>query len=227
MKHALAFFLVCTMGMSAQPLCPPDEPGCPWQTSSVVLTLLDPDCFATVQFKWRICNGRLEIAVDEANIIPAAGCQGWDRLQLYHYNYSGLLDYITQAMLTRFHANPDELPGTPNPPRCGEGTLSTASVYTANCGIWLKCDYYYQGDVQANCEYQGTDPNWDPINKKITTWKWFACGQTCCQREYEICWRYDPIQGFYQIYPIRLLGKHRLIECTGQSQFPRPCEDGC
>lgn len=160
MKRLTILLLVAGTVVWSQNICPPDDPNCPpWQSYTVTLPLTDPDCIATVQFKWQICNGRLEIAIDGMGISPLAGCEGWDRLELYHYNYSGLLDYITQAMLTRFHINLGELPDTPSVPRCGEGVLTTESVYTANCSIWLKCDYHYQGEVQRNCQYQGTDPN--------------------------------------------------------------------
>jgi hypothetical protein len=229
MKRIVALLLasIPVLLWAQQPLCPPADPNCPWNEQTLTLVLRDPDCNAQVTFKWRICNGRLEVALDESGIMILEGCMGWDRLQWYHYNYSGLLDYITQALLTALHIPPTFFGNQPPPP-CGQGTITTASVYTASCGIWLKCRYHYEGSVTRECErgHDGIDPLWDPANQTITTTKWFSCGQTCCVREYEICWKRDPIAGD-QIFPLRLIRKQKLIDCTGQSNFDRPCEDGC
>jgi len=230
MKRIVALLLasIPVLLWAQQPLCPPADPNCPWnEVRDELFQLGPPDCIAFLTYKWRVCNGRLEIALDESGIRVLEGCMGWDRLQWYHYNYSGLLDYITQALLTALHIPPTFFGNQPPPP-CGQGTITTASVYTASCGIWLKCTYHYQGSITRDCErgHDGIDPLWDPANQTITTTKWFSCGQTCCVREYEICWKRDPIAGD-QIFPLRLIGKRKLIECTGQSNFDRPCEDGC
>ncbi|GIV55436.1 MAG: hypothetical protein KatS3mg040_0204 [Candidatus Kapaibacterium sp.] len=214
----------------SQTLCPPDEPGCsPWQSETINLTLGPPDCVAQVTYLWRVCNGRLEIALEESGIQPLAGCGGWDRLVLYHHSYSGLLDYITQGTLTHLLENQTYSNwGVQYPiPDCQQGSLRTASVYTAACGIWLSCTYNVNSRESCEQGYQFPDPNFDPQTNTVKTWKWHPCGQTCCKREYEICTQPNPLQPLSTVYSLRLIGKYALLPCSQQDQYAKPCEDGC
>jgi hypothetical protein len=208
-----AVFVLGSGLLQAQNPCQ-NNPSCPWgPPTTITIDLPAPHCNATITYVQRICGGMREISIVNQTIND--GCGGWDQLIIYHYNYSGLQDFITQGLLiaTTFDT----------PPPCPASTQMLANVYTASCGIWLYCEYNLPSVVSYNCEmgWTGPPPHTPGTPAKVKSWKWQSCGTTCCRRVYSICTNSSGVKN------ISLVSKQQLTPCSEQGNYAKPCENGC
>ncbi len=112
-------------------------------------------------------------------------------------------------------------------------------VYTAKCGIWLRCSYKLPDPIVFVCDngWEGGDPHYDVENDKwVNHWRWHSCGQICCKKVYELKYHFSHVE---------IIGKTKSRyppekECSlqnnfwGRRPFPTaedeellPCQDGC
>ncbi|MFH1049613.1 MAG: hypothetical protein V1779_01640 [bacterium] len=110
----------------------------------------------------------------------------------------------------------------------------TRKFYTASCGIWVNCTYDIS-NTQPVCE-QGFDlplPHYNDGNgDKVKVWRWQSCGQTCCERVYQVCKAPSATHPGSFVIQIQAMQKNRIAPCTqapdGSSpKYAKPCEDGC
>jgi hypothetical protein len=189
------------------------------------LELGRPDCFAKVKYRTRTCAGPGGTWIDVVIISVEVedGCGGWDNdAALFHLRRDSYREYVSLGLLHQLNQN--------SAPNCNTGTAMLANVYTAACGIWLHCEYTLPNELEYTCEqgWQGPAPHFGTSPKKVRSSKWQSCGEVCCRRRYSMCWRVpDPEEPGGPTLRIQLIGKERLGDCTGQSNYVKPCSDGC
>ena len=111
-----------------------------------------------------------------------------------------------------------------------QGTNNIRKFYSANCGIWLYCEYDIVPQVPT-CE-QGYDGVPEAGPTTVKTWKWQSCGETCCVRTYTVCKTTVPETGANRIV-ISNLTREKVGSCTnepapgGDGKYAKPCQDGC
>lgn len=119
------------------------------------ITLADPDCYATINDKYRTCTKggvtSTDIVVTGWTLIQ--GCEGWDVKSLFHVTSDGLKDYVKLGLLSSLYAstakNCDGSEGTPE---------TIANVYTAACGVWTCCEYEITWPQTPVCDPYWTGP---------------------------------------------------------------------
>ena len=134
---------------------------------------------------------------------------------IYHYDVSSLLEMV-DMIVAEEEFNMD---GVPSIPPCSTGTLRKAKFYSASCGVWVKCSYIVDQTAEVKkdrgyigvCEFPDEDGY-------IHKWKWQSCGETCCRREYDVCWYSSPVTSTSEVrvtqHPAMQVG-----ECTQQDNF--------
>lgn len=239
-----SLLVILTVGVSAQPnpvwdadcAVANDPDSGPWGPSqNKRITLADPDCVADVSFRERTCtkNG---VAIKEYVITGwtlVQGCEGWDTKSLYHMKSDGLKEYVKLGFLAQYHSDPE-------PKNCdgADGTPETfTTLYTAACGVWTCCEYDITWPQTPNCDpyWTGPPPHYGEP-RKVKACKWVTCGTVCCRSTYTICKKVVEIDSVSNriTYDIKLVGKVRLGECSGDlskttppTPGAQPCLDGC
>lgn len=185
---------------------------------------------ATATFSYRTnCEGDFEFIVDNIEIIDNSNFL--DEFQYLHYNYSSITEKVVLDYILQMNAFGDDATLTSTP-------VKRIFVYTAACGIWLRCSYKLPSTIEKVCDdpWNSSDPHY-PVgaDKWIDHWRWHSCGQICCKKVYEL--KYDN-------YHVEIQSKTKSRysegeECSKQGDFwgnrPDPtsgsvellCEDGC
>ncbi len=94
------------------------------------------------------------------------------------------------------------------------------------CGVWVYCEYTVD-PVTAVCEtgWTGPPPHYGTSPTKVKSCKWQPCGTACCRRTYTVC--IEEAAFGLRFRNIQLVSKQKLGDCSGQSQYAKPCQDGC
>ena len=247
-KNSLFFYLmIAVISLSfhntsyAEIECPGENDPCPgtsWTdaTFSDYVGLSGGSIRVSGTYKYRLCNGVYQLKDFD---ITADYADFWNDLDHYEESVSGLKEYAEIQALASLVAS---LGGTV--PICGDPMnppLMMASVYSADCGVWLRCSYEFDceptiyADGPSQTGYVCEIP-WDRNGKKVVDrWHWEPCGEVCCEKTYQICKEYSPTFGM-SILKINNVNRHKLpgSNCSKEGQFfkwdtstPIPCKDGC
>lgn len=235
----LTFMLMSIKGL-AQTECPGDNDPCPtemWETN----TFDDFVGTGAVNFKiigsykHRFCNGVYQIKDFDISI-------DYDEMtgSLDHFEeaLNWLREYAEMQALAAFFTT--EIFGA-GISVCGEGdSVLMASIYSADCGVWLRCSYEFNCEPEIHSDGPSQigyicEAPWDRNGKKVVDrWHWEPCGDVCCEKTYDICKDTVPVMG--HILKINNVNRHKLAgsECSKEGQFfkwdtmtPIPCKDGC
>lgn len=186
---------------------------------SMVLDLRAPDCDVEVHYDILDCGGNLSIRINSYNV--TGSCQAMTSFSIYHYSLSSLDEYISLALLESL-ANRM----SPAVPTCPQNK-TVIKVYTANCGIWVGCEY------EVNPASRFCDPGYDPPYPeygtnptKVKVYKWQPCGEVCCVNTYTICKKISSISGNY-FYVMTKVSSVPSGTCTLQSKYSTTCQTGC
>lgn len=202
----------CATATSGDPSCSA------WSSESTMgFNIIGPQCVITVKYKTRVCNGVIEYMWYDPTV--QGPCASMASFSIYHYNFSALGEYI-DLLIMQHHYNLNKS----SYPECPNGAPMQARTYSASCGVWVSCTYQI-APQNPECE-KGYLPLPDPMATTVTTSKWMPCGETCCRKTYTICKKPDTIQGGYYL-EVQSILKEKLIECTDQANFDKPCQDGC
>lgn len=183
------------------------------------IRLQAPDCFAEVTYKIRTCSTATGTYQDIVIVgwTLHGGCGGFDVKSYFHQNYDGLKEYVILGLLS------DLQPST-SLPECPAST-TLANVYSASCGVWVCCEYTVDpASVVCETGWSGPPPHYGTSPTKVKSCKWQPCGTACCRRTYSLCFK--SVEG-YHIRDIQLVGKEKIGPCSGESQYSKPCQDGC
>lgn len=194
---------------------------------------------ATATFSYRInCEGEFEFIIEDIDIIDNSNYL--DEFQYLHYSYSSITEKVALDYLLHMTAFGDDatLTGT---------TVKRVFVYTASCGIWLRCSYKLPSTIEKVCDtgWEGGDPHYELLNddepptleKWVDHWRWHSCGEVCCKKVYEI--KYNSTYNLVEIVGKTKSRYNSEEECSKQGDFrgyrpvyapndvELPCEDGC
>lgn len=175
-------------------VCPGDSSHCQWlDTVSERRVQLSArhDQYAFVTYRYRYCNGVLEIDVLSITTVDNAG--KYRTFELEHFEFKTLRSAIELGLMTDHEReigidslptiNPD--PGTIY--TCAD-TVSYVSFFSASCGIFVNCTYS-RSDSTRFCQ-DGYVPPYPEIMDtvpKVVYRKWQSCGYNCCKKTYRIC----------------------------------------
>lgn len=193
--------------------------------------LLTIGLIGTVKYCWRNCGGEIEIIID------------WDYTELIdpdflahgtkeELDFDGAREYLKLLILNKVI----DL-GNITIPDCSTGGKTFFNIYTARCGVWVKCSYKVdtQGEVMKDIGYDGNCPlpyshNGDSY---IDVWKWQSCGEVCCKKTYTVCKEGTTGAGNIRI-STPTTDPAPGEQCTDQGVFkdwktdlPYQCKDGC
>lgn len=190
-------------------------------------------------YKYRICNGVVQIKDID---ITFQSTDFFNSGSNYEDQFDGLKQYVELQVLSSYLL--DYLGGVDALPLCGDPMNPPklmASIYSADCGVWLRCSYEFDcepfiySDGPSQTGYVCENP-WNNNGKKvIDKWHWEPCGDVCCEKTYEICKEYSATAAG-MILKINNVNRHKLpgSECSKEGQFfkwdtstPIPCNDGC
>lgn len=152
-----------------------------------------------------------------------------------HYNYSAITEKLVLHYFLTSDAFGDAGTSVPNYPN----TIKRIFVYTASCGIWLRCAYKLPEEIEYVCDtpWNGPPPDYPGGSGRwVDHWRWHSCGQVCCKKEYELSVRL----GYIEIQSKTKSRYSEDEECSKQGDFwgnrEQPdvgdyvellCEDGC
>lgn len=186
-----------------------------------------------VAYYWRDCNGVIEIIIDWDNttlVDPGFFTHG----SYEEIDFDGAMEYMKSHILEDVIYDSGV-----TIPDCINGTKKFINIYTARCGVWVKCSYKVdtEAEIMKDDGYVGNCPlpyshNGVPY---IDVWKWQSCGEICCKKSYELCREYSPISGDSVIRIKNVsTGAAPGEQCSDQGVFkdwktgvPYPCKDGC
>lgn len=187
-------------------------------------------------YEWRFCNGvyqirKFDISADYESMTGS--------VDNYEESLDWLRGYAEMQALGDFFTN--VIIGVTNVPICGEDSIMMASIYSADCGVWLRCSYEFNCEPEIHSDGPSQigyicEAPWDRNGKKVVDrWHWEPCGDVCCEKTYDICREYNP-PPVGHILKINNVNRHKLVgsECSKEGQFfkwdtsaPIPCKDGC
>jgi len=216
--------------------CPPSTT-CTTTWTTVVHDLdeiLDESGFrATATFSYRInCDGDFEFMVEDIEVKDNS--QYLDEFRIFHYSYSSLTEKVVLDYMLTSNAFGDAIYPVPPYP----STVKRIFVFTASCGIWLRCSYKLPNPKVYVCDtpWNGSPPDYPGATGQwVDHWRWHSCGEVCCKKVYELSTRLGRIE-------IQSKTKGRYpedAECSIEHTFsgprptpddpvqPLPCEDGC
>jgi hypothetical protein len=224
-------------------ICPGDSTNCPWLDSldEKVQLSYKHDQYAYVKYRFRYCNGILEIDITGVSTIDNAGFL--KQFNFQHYEFASLRSVVELGVLTHHaqkykigHAGQDSL----SPYFDCSDTASLVTFYSASCGIFLKC-LYERADTSRICSPYFTPPYPEVIEdmvKKVVYTKWQKCGYNCCKRTYKVCrdkssvpTNLPPDQSEnYESDILRILETKitSVTDCSLQSKYgSNPCYTNC
>lgn len=196
--------------------------------------VLEEDGFrASATFSFRTnCDGNFEFIIDD--VIAKGNSNFLDEFHHLHYNYSSLTEKLVLKYFLTSDAFGDAGTSVPNYP----STIKRIFVYTASCGIWLRCSYKLPETIEKVCDdpWNGPAPDYPGgADRWVDHWRWHNCGEICCKKEYELSER----SGFIEILSKTKSRYSDGEECSKQGDFwgnrplptdpsiELPCEDGC
>lgn len=208
--------------------CPPASEECAGEltnlwTSTFTIT---PQCFIFVTYAYRICaDGSIQFYLK--SIEPSTDCEGFTSMEVDGLSLSTLVEYVQLNIMQTMFAR---IGGTfwwpaPNCELEPGQTATTVQFYSANCWVWQRCTW----DIEATPPVCDTDPQPafpPPGGLKVDQWSWHNCGRTCCKRTYEICMRSGVVLN-RNVMVIQSMTREKIGECSDQSSFQKPCQDGC
>jgi hypothetical protein len=200
--------------------------GCSLLSSGNTYTndLVAPDCSITITYDVYDCGGFTSIRM--TGYTATGSCTAMTNFSIYHYNISSLEEYLSLALL-EYYADIVTGPA-PNCPASSQ----TVKIYTAQCGIWVGCEYEVNPDpAKIICDngYQDPKPHYGSSPTKVKVYKWQSCGTICCENVYNICRTNSPSSGIV----IRTMNKISSgpqggSTCSGEAAYsPLTCQNGC
>jgi len=243
------FLLIIFISISSQAYaldCPPSSTCTntftPVEHSMVLDDNSEVGVSATMSVRYN-CDGDFEMRID--NFVGYNGNKNVDFLDQFnylHYSFSSASEMVALDFLmngSAFGNDPTSIPF------CSSGdSLRRVFVYTASCGIWIRCSYKLPSPIEYVCDtgWQGSFPHYsDGGDAWVDHWKWQSCGDVCCRKIFSICREsyVDKAGSFIKIKSITK-GKYPGSDCSKQGTFwgkrPGPstgvnqelqCEDGC
>jgi hypothetical protein len=254
MKQAfLIIVFLCISYQSYAIDCPPSSTcTATWTTETYGMRLNDNSTiWASATLSHRVnCDGNLEMKIENFDGFSGNDNVNFlDEFNYLHYSFSSASEMIAIDFLMNSDAWGKDQRTLPN---CTSGnSLKRVFVYTAACGIWIKCSYKLPNPIIKDCDtgWLGGDPHYGVPNEGpppttdqwVDHWKWQSCGEVCCKKEFEIC-EEDYIDKGGSYVKIKAMTKGKYSEdaqCSKHDHFtgPRPfptsdtvtleCEDGC
>lgn len=185
-------------------------------------------------YEWRLCNGVYQIRNYKITVSSSGSL--WNNGTWNEQHFSGLkelaeIESLNQLIQTIGY---EQIPDCPH-------TMPFASVYSAACGVWLRCSYEFpcqaiiHADGPSQTGYNCPPPWIHNGHPTVDVWHWEPCGDVCCEKTYDLCKQFDPPSASYQIV-ISNVNRHVLAgsSCGKQGQFFRwdtgtviNCNDGC
>ena len=192
------------------------------------------------------CDDVLEIIIDDvfARFTGIGNHEKLDEFNYLHYSFSSITEWIALDVITHLSAvGQDE-----NVPFCDDNeSITRVHVYTASCGIWLRCSYKLPDPIEKVCDtgWEGGDPHYEILNDDqppepemwVDHWRWHSCGEVCCKKVYEI--KYNSTYNLVEIVSKTKSRYNSEEKCSKQGDFrgyrpvyapndvELPCEDGC
>lgn len=206
--------LIASSNTFSQLDCYEDCEGTPWIKVAAPYTavLVAPECSVSVSYEWRLCNGVYEYRY--TNIEAFGNCVQMENFSIYHYNINSLYEMIDMIIAEEAFF----MDGVPAIPSCNQ-TITKTKFYSAACGVWVKCSYIIDqtAEVKKDRGFVGACalPNEDGY---IHKWKWQPCGETCCRRDYDVCWYNSPVNGTMEVR----VTQHPAMQvgiCTQQDDY--------
>jgi hypothetical protein len=230
----LMLILASCINLKSQ--CPPSSTCSNTWTTDVhyMGELLDEFGFratATISYREN-CDGDFEYIID--NISISENSFFMEEFQIHQFSYSFLTEMVSvdYFMTNRAFGNDNnQIPNFPN-------TTKRIFVYTAGCGIWLRCSYKLPSPLIKVCDtpWNGTHPDYENgTDRWVDHWKWHSCGNICCKKEYVL----TSANGRNIVQSVTKSRYSGSEECSGQGDFfgarplptdsvvELPCEDGC
>ena len=230
--------------------CPGDSADCTeWEPTIMnkrVQLSFEHDQYAFVTYKFRYCNGVLEIFIEGIEVVDNAG--HLREFNIQHYDFATLRSVIELGLITehertlRINNGVDSLPAyNPLDPltfTC-QDTVSWVNFYSATCGIFLRCEYRRVNWSKRDCD-SGYDSSWYPEyirfgdDRIVFIDKWQPCGTNCCKRTYKICrtMSENPSVAGVTFNPIPILkivstNIESISWCTEQHKYNKTCYTNC
>lgn len=244
MKFLLYFvlFFISISTLSAQwdndIVCPGDSSHCEWRDTvrnQLVHLSARHDQYADVLYRYRYCNGVLEIDVLSVTTIDNAG--DLRKFEIEHYEFSALRSAIELGLMT-VHIQTighDSIPTADT--NCSERTVSYVNFFTASCGIFLHCVLAYDSTSKV-CDrnfdesyYAWHGVEVSPLNIRVS--KWHKCGYNCCKKTYKICKSKSStgsITGSETNHNIIRIMESEITSvsnCSLNHKFNKPCYTNC
>jgi hypothetical protein len=241
MKTTIVFFILLLLSIAnlnaqwGDANCPGDSSSCTEWDSTVVNQRVQlshvHDQYAFVTYKFRYCNGVLEIKIESINVIDNAGYLR--AFNIEHYEFASLRSVIELGLITEHDVSIgiDSLGLATN---CSD-TVSWVSFYSASCGIFVTCRYERATD-RRDCDSGFAPPYPDvPFGGNIVeVSRWQSCGRNCCKRTYKICrgMSSNPnIAGndFQSIPMLRIVSTNieSISWCSEQGKYDKTCYTNC
>lgn len=174
------------------------------------------------------CDGVMEFVVDSTFLHGNS-----EYLESFQYEEYGV-NTARDLMWLHILEYPHDFGYNPVP-LCSSDTFKMAHVYTASCGVWVKCSYKVDPASQmCDIGYIPPTPLYsDGTDFWVDSWKWQNCGNACCRKEYQICITYDLTINRY-IFKVKEVKKEKILDCEKEGEFfdwktqsPIPCHDDC
>ncbi|MBL8005498.1 MAG: hypothetical protein JNL36_10405 [Candidatus Kapabacteria bacterium] len=221
-------------------VCPGDSSNCEWRETVPnrrVQLSFKFDQFAFVTYRYRYCNGVLEIDILSVSTVDNAGFLR--EFKMEHYEFASLRSSVELGLMQdhwvqRGH---DSLPWIRNSTTGCIDSVTWVNFFTASCGIFLECNYAIVGSSTRNCDRGYTPPYPESIlypGCAVYT-KWQKCGYNCCKKTYKVCTDVsstDPEAGNSESRSLILRIKETKItsvtDCSLQSKYgSKPCYTNC
>jgi hypothetical protein len=239
-----AFMVVCTMSASrslAQAVttanCPGPGAGCSgWTSFGMTVPLgngAPTDCSLNITAQYRICAGVLQYQY--LSFSAVGDCSFWK---------DSTLQQLVDLMV--IEGSMGDAYSTSGLPLCPT-TVTQVQFFVSACYIWQDCKYKTTVDVPI-CTPPDHNPGPAP-GSTVDVWSWHGCGNSCCQRTYNVCVNnstglpatpanYSAILAGFNInienlqnINVTIVSKIRLIPCDGNNgfgtQWSAQCNDGC
>ncbi len=205
----------------AQPCPPPDDCGDFGPEQYERFITINPSCRAIVNFRSRFCPDEgYQYLITGVSYMGT--CEAMRDLTVYQYDLSVAFETITRGFIKQ-RARQD----FPNMADCSDpnpsDTSYNAQVYTASCGVWVKCTYDVDVTTRT-CERGFEEPFLDyGTPSKVDVYRFQDCGTTCCKRTFRYC-SIGPGRSVH----IELVSTEQITACSDAEKYQTiPCQDGC
>lgn len=242
----LLVFIAMVLHVSAQwdnnIECPGDSSHCEWidtvKSKDVQLSYLH-DQYAKVTYRYRICNGVLEIDILSITTSSTNNAGDLRTFTVEHYEFASLRSALELGVMTDHFREigidslPRNVESNVDSTNCAD-TVSYVSFFTASCGIFVQCRYTRTTDRNCDRGYMPPYPEYDTNSvQRVVYTKWQPCGYMCCKRTYTICRSLSDFPEAEQSQRIPILKiLHRTTstfgDCSLQTKYgSKPCYTNC